>query len=134
MRTNSFPPGFEAQLNNLSIDFDGVLHDDFLGFNDGTCYGLPIPGSIEAVRELSKKYTIVIFTAKAKPDRPLVGGKTGKELVWEWLKKHGIDDCVAEVTSEKPRSFLYIDDNGYRFETWNQTLQYLENNYANKSK
>lgn len=134
MRDNSFPPGFESQLNNLSIDFDGVLHDDCLGFNDGTCYGLPISGSIEAVRDLSKKYTIIIFTAKAKPDRPLVEGKTGKELVWDWLKKYGIDSCVSEVTSEKPRSFLYIDDNGYRFESWDQTLKYLENNYANKSK
>jgi len=131
---NYFPPGFTDDANNLSIDFDGVIHSYHLGFHDGTIYGYPIEGSLEAVRELSKHYRIVIFTAKAKPDRPLVNGKTGTELVWEWLAKHGISDCVAEVTAEKPRSFLYIDDNGYRFKNWETTLNYVKNNYENKSK
>jgi hypothetical protein len=123
--TTPFPPGFENDGNNLSIDFDGVIHTFDRGYHDGTCYGQPIPGSLEAVRKLSKQFRIVIFTAKAKPSRPLVNGKTGTELVWEWLEKYGIADCVAEVTSEKPRSFLYIDDNGYRFENWNDTLQFI---------
>jgi hypothetical protein len=86
------------------------------------------------VRELSKQYRIIIFTAKAKSDRPLINGKTGTELVWEWLAKHGIADCIAEVTAEKPRSFLYIDDNGYRFENWTDTLNYIKTHHADKSK
>jgi hypothetical protein len=126
-----FPPEFANEANNLSIDFDGVIHTFDKGFHDGTCYGDPMPGSLESVKELSKSYRIVIFTAKAKPNRPLVNGKTGTELVWEWLEKHGIADCVAEVTSEKPRSFLYIDDNGYRFENWTDTLSYIKTNYEN---
>lgn len=126
-----FPPEFADEANNLSIDFDGVIHTFDKGFHDGTCYGDPMPGSLESVRELSKHYRIVIFTAKAKPSRPLVNGKTGTELVWEWLEKYGIADCVAEVTSEKPRSFLYIDDNGYRFENWTDTLKYIKTNYEN---
>jgi hypothetical protein len=134
MKSNSFPPGFAGQLNNLSIDFDGVIHDDYLGYHDGTCYGLPIEGSLDALRMLSKQYKIIIFTAKSKKDRPLVNGKTGTELVWEWLKAHGVDDCVAEVTSEKPRSFLYIDDNGYRFLNWKDTLDYVSVNHADKGK
>lgn len=130
---NNFPPGFESEDKNLSIDFDGVIHTFDKGFYDGTCYGEPIPGSIDAIRMLSKKYKIIIFTAKAKPNRPLVNGKTGIELVWDWLHKYGIADCVTEVTAEKPRSFLYIDDNGYRFETWENTLKFLEK-YEDKSK
>jgi hypothetical protein len=122
----SFPPGFEVDNNNLSIDFDGVIHTFDKGFHDGTCYGDPIEGSLDALKFLSEKYRIVIFTAKAKPDRPLVNGKTGAELVWEWLAKHNVAQYVSEVTSEKPRSFLYIDDNAYRFETWNKTLEFLE--------
>jgi len=124
---NHFPPGFESDKNNLAIDFDGVIHTFNKGFHDGTCYGDPIEGSLEAVRELSKKYTIIIFTAKAKPNRPLVNGKTGVELVSEWLDKHGILDCVKEITSEKPRAMLYIDDNGYRFENWNDALKFVNN-------
>jgi len=129
-----FPPGFEDESNNLCIDFDGVIHSAHLGYYDGTIYGYPLAGSLEAIRELSKQYRIIIFTAKAKPSRPLVNGKTGTELVWEWLEKHGIADCIVGVTAEKPRGFLYIDDNGYRFENWDDTLTYVKENHENKSK
>jgi hypothetical protein len=121
-----FPPEFDAELNNLAIDFDGVIHNFDKGFHDGTCYGDPLPGSLEAVRKLSKKYRIVIFTAKAKPNRPLINGKNGIQLIEEWLDKHDILDCVSEITAEKPRAFLYIDDNGYRHTDWESTLNFIK--------
>lgn len=121
------PPGFENELNNIAIDFDGVIHNFDKGWHDGTCYGDPIPGAIEAIKTLSKKYKIIIFTAKAKPNRPLVDGKTGVELVKSWLEKHDILDCVSEITSEKPHAQLYIDDNAYRFIDWGKALKDLEN-------
>tara|TARA_B100000614_G_C14522737_1_gene483314 strand:- start:599 stop:997 length:399 start_codon:yes stop_codon:yes gene_type:complete len=120
------PPGFENELNNVAIDFDGVIHDFDKGWHDGTCYGEPLPGSIEAIKNLSKKYNIIIFTAKAKKNRPLVNGKTGVELVKEWLEKYDLLDYVNEITSEKPRAKIYIDDNGYRFENWVKTLNDIE--------
>jgi hypothetical protein len=120
-----FPPGYENDKNNLAIDFDGVIHNFDKGWHDGTCYGEPIPGSLEAIKNLSKQYKIIIFTAKAKPDRPLVEGKTGTQLVEEWLLKHDILNYVSSITSEKPRAMLYIDDNGYRFENWNDTLSFI---------
>tara|TARA_R100000005_G_scaffold90579_1_gene62116 strand:+ start:168 stop:557 length:390 start_codon:yes stop_codon:yes gene_type:complete len=121
-----FPPGFEEDYKNIAIDFDGVVHTFDKGFHDGTCYGEPIEGSLEAIKQLSKKYNVVIFTAKAKPSRPLVNGKTGSELVYEWLVKHDVMKYVKQITSEKPRSFIYIDDKGYRFENWSDTMKYLE--------
>ena len=124
---NFSPPGFEDQSTVLAIDFDGVLHNAYKGWGDGTCYGDPLPGSIDAIKELSKKYKIIIFTAKAKPDRPLVNGKTGIELVQEWFERHNILEYIDSITSEKPRAELYIDDNGYRFENWNDTLKFVEN-------
>ena len=87
---NFSPPGFEDQSNVLAIDFDGVLHNADKGWGDGTCYGNPLPGSIEAIKALSKKYKIIIFTAKAKADRPLVNGKTGTQLVYEWFEKYDL--------------------------------------------
>lgn len=123
---NRFPPGFEQDNNNIAIDFDGVIHNFDKGYHDGTCYGDPIPGSLEAIKQLSKKYNIIIFTAKAKPNRPLVNGKTGIELVSEWLEKYQIRQCVSEITSEKPRAILYIDDNGYRFSNWNSTMNFIK--------
>jgi ribonucleotide monophosphatase NagD (HAD superfamily) len=121
-----FPPGFDSEVKNIAIDFDGVIHNSDKGFFDGTCYGDPIPGSIEAVAKIAQSFEIIIFTAKAKPNRPLVKGKTGTELVVEWLEKYGIMKYVKEVTSEKPRALLYIDDNGYRFENWQSTLEFME--------
>jgi len=124
---NKFPPGFEKDANNIAIDFDGVIHNFDKGYHDGTCYGDPIPGSLEALKELSTKYRIIIFTAKAKSNRPLVNGKTGVELVSEWLDEHGVLDCVSEITAEKPRAILYIDDNAYRFDNWSSTLNFIDN-------
>lgn len=120
----------ESQV--IAIDFDGFIHSFELGFHDGTIYGTPIPGSIESIKKISKKYKIVIYTAKAKKDRPLINGKTGIELVWEWLKKYDIDQYVQEVTAEKPRAICYIDDKAIRFIDWNQTLNDLLN-FTNES-
>ena len=119
------PLGLEHEINNIAIDFDGVIHNFDKGWHDGTCYGDPLPGSLEAIKELSQTYTIIIFTAKAKPSRPLVNGKTGIELVREWLKQHNVLQYVKDITSEKPRARIYIDDKGYHFRDWGETLEYV---------
>lgn len=107
----------------IAIDFDGVIHSFEHGFHDGTIYGTPILGAKEALEHFAKNYTIILFTAKAKPDRPLINGKTGIELVWEWLKKYNLDSYIYEITAEKPRAICYIDDKGIRFTNWEQTLK-----------
>jgi len=128
MSAKDYPPGFEEDSKNLAIDFDGVIHNFDKGYYDGTCYGEPIEGSLEAIKSLSKKYKIIIFTAKAKPSRPLVNGKTGTELVKEWLENYNVLQYISEITSEKPRSQIYIDDKGYHFQNWNETLDYIRKN------
>ena len=124
--THHVPPGFEDELNNIAIDFDGVIHSFDKGWHDGTCYGEPLTGSLEAIKTLSAKYNIIIFTAKAKKNRPLVNGKTGTQLVQEWLEKYDVMQYINEITSEKPRAKIYIDDNGYRFNSWKNTLRDVE--------
>ena len=109
----------------VAIDFDGVIHKNSKGFYDGTVYDEPIDGSIESIKRLSKKYDVVIFSCKALPDRPLIKEKTGIDLIKEWLGNYDILKCVKEVTWEKPRAFLYIDDKGYRFENWEDTMNFI---------
>ncbi len=116
----------EEEEKTISIDFDGVIHNDHLGWHDGTIYGDPIEGSLESIKILSEEFKLVLFTAKAKPDRPLVNGKTGAELIWEWLDKHGVKNCFAEITAEKPRCLFYIDDKAIRFVDWKKTLSDVE--------
>lgn len=114
--------------NQIAIDFDGVIHKSSKGFYDGSVYDEPIEGAIDSIRKIYEAgYKIVIFTAKAKSDRPLVNDKTGSELVWDWLKKYDMDKYIKEVTSEKPRALYYIDDRGIRFENWNKINEFLFN-------
>ncbi len=121
------PPGMEGQLDNLAIDFDGVVHTFDKGWHDGTCYGEPIEGSLEAIKALSEDWNIIIFSAKVRPDRPLVNGMTGYELVDEWLEKHGVREYVSEITHEKPRAKHYIDDKAIEFtNNWEQIRERLQ--------
>ena len=122
IRKHSYP---DEQIN-LGIDFDGVIHKNSKGFFDGTIYDDPIEGTEEALKKLSDKYTLICYTAKAKPDRMLINGKTGTELVWEWLKKHKFDKYISKVTSEKPRAVAYIDDKTVRFSNWDHCFASLE--------
>lgn len=115
----------DQEQYNVSIDFDGVIHQHF-GVGDGTVSGDIIAGAKEALAKLSEKYRLIIFTAKAKPDRPLVNGKTGTELVWEWLEKHDIAKYIDHITCEKPRAVCYIDDKAIRFESWDQTMGLID--------
>ena len=126
IRKHSYP---DEEIN-LGIDFDGVIHNNDKGFYDGTIYGDPIEGTEDALKTLADKYTLICYTAKAKPDRMLINGKTGTELVWEWLKKHKFDKYISKVTSEKPRAVAYIDDKAIRFSNWDHCLASLESAIA----
>ena len=104
-----------------------MIHKCSKGFYDGTVYDPPVYGAKEALKSLSEKYVIVVYSAKARSDRPLVNGKTGVELIWDWLRVHEMDTYVKEVTAEKPRAVFYIDDKAVRFNgSWSETFQDLE--------
>jgi len=112
--------GFPDELKNIAVDFDGVIHKNSKGFYDGTIYDDPVEGARTSLERLSEDYDVVIFTAKAKPDRGLVNGKTGTQLVWEWLEEHDMAQFVTKVTAEKPRAVQYIDDKGIKFTSWEE--------------
>jgi uncharacterized Ntn-hydrolase superfamily protein len=111
--------------NQIAVDFDGVIHKNSKGFFDGTVYDNPIEGSLDAIKEISKRFDIIIFTAKASKDRPLINGKTGKEHVVDWLKENGFYKYIKDVVVEKPRAVLYIDDKAFRFENWVKTTDFV---------
>ncbi len=116
-------PAYPDTNNTIAVDLDGVIHDNCKGYHDGTCYGDLIEGARPALEMLSNEYRVIIYTTKARSDRPLVNGKTGKELVWEWLNKKGLSDYITDVTAEKPPAKFYIDDKAVRFGNWLATLQ-----------
>lgn len=123
---NDFKKMIEEQHESvIGLDFDGVIHNDSKGYYDGTIYGDLVEGAEEALKYLSSKYTLIIYTCKAKAERPLVNGKTGIELIWEWLKKYKLDIYISDITSEKPRALCYIDDKAIKFESWKQIREML---------
>lgn len=118
------PPGFEHEQKNIAVDFDGVIHTFDKGWYDGTCYGDLIDGAADAIKKLSDKYNVIIFSSKCRPDRPLVNGKTGLELVSEYLEDKGLLDYIDYITYDKPRAEFYIDDKAIRFENnWQEILK-----------
>lgn len=121
---NVFNPSAE-ESRTVSVDFDGVIHKCDRGYCGGIIYGDPIENSLDSIMMLSKKYDVVIHSARARTDKPLVNGKTGKELIWEWLDAHGFSSYIKEVTEIKPRAFIYIDDKAIRFENWKTCLDIL---------
>lgn len=123
IRKHSYPD----ELIQIGIDFDGVIHKNSKGYYDGTIYDEPIEGTFESLKKLSQKYTLILFTTKAKPDRGLINGRNTIDLIWEWLKKYNMDQFISKVTSEKPRAVVYIDDKAIRFNNWIQCLEDLEN-------
>ena len=122
IREHSYP---DEQIN-VGVDFDKVIHKCSNGYYDGTIYDEPVEGAYEALERLSSDYTVIVYTCKAKPDRGLVNGKTGTELVWQWLKDHNMAQFVSKVTAEKPRARFYIDDKAIRFTDWDSTFAMIE--------
>jgi len=122
IREHSYP---DEEIN-VGIDFDGVIHLNSKGYYDGTIYDDPVPGAATALVRLASKYTVIVYSAKARADRGLVNGKTGIELIWEWLQKHKMAQYVSKVTAEKPRARFYVDDKAIRFIDWESTFKTID--------
>ena len=110
----------------LAIDFDNVIHNMTMGYHDGTIYGDEVVGTHEALKILSTKYQLVIWTCKANPMRPLVNEKTGTELILDWLKEKNLEQFITRVTFGKPNAAAYIDDRAIEFFNWESCIQKLK--------
>lgn len=80
-------------------------------------------GIENALKILSERFKIIIFTCKATKIRPLVNNKTGVELIWEWLSKYNLHGYVHDITIEKPQAKYYIDDKAIKFVNWDSCLK-----------
>lgn len=63
----------------------------------------PRPGADGFLAELAENYRVVILTTQPA------------ERVWEWLKEHGLDQYVSDVTDRKPPAVVYVDDRAVCF-------------------
>lgn len=83
----------------ICVDFDGVLNE-YNGYEEGNL-GEPLSASKEFIRQLRKKYKVVILTSRPK------------EQVIDWLNNNGFPSM--EVTDRKIPAVAYIDDRAIQF-------------------
>ena len=113
----------KKNTEQIAIDFDGVIHKSSKSFYDGTIYDEPVEGVKEALKRLSNSYILIVYTCKANPNRPLVNGKTGIELIWEWLEKYNLDSYIEDIVYGKPNAKYYIDDKAITFTSWSEVIE-----------
>jgi hypothetical protein len=97
----------------IAIDFDGVLHRYSRGWQDGKLYDPPMPGSYDALARLAETCNLVVFTTR-QDLTPVI----------YWLNAF-FPGLSIRVTNVKPKAYVYIDDRGLRFTSWQDTLDQL---------
>lgn len=96
----------------ICVDFDGVLNE-YDGYEEGDL-GEPLTGSKEFIKELRKKYKVVILTSRQK------------EQVIDWLNNNGFPSM--KVTNRKVPAVAYIDDRAIQFNgNYEKVISQLKN-------
>lgn len=96
----------------ICVDFDGVLHE-YNGYEEGD-FGEPLTGSKEFIKELRKKYKVVILTSRQK------------EQVIGWLTNNGFPSM--KITNRKIPAVAYIDDRAIQFKgNYKKVISRLKN-------
>ena len=86
----------------ILVDLDGVLNT-YTGNFDKDVIPPIKNGAYEFLKELSKDYTVKIFTTR------------NRLLTSEWVINNGLKDYVDDVTNVKDVSYLLIDDRCINF-------------------
>lgn len=103
----------------ICIDIDGTICD-FRKAGEGYADVRPLPGAVEKLAALrqSGHYLILLTARHMKTTGGNVGlvvARQGKTL-FDWLAMHDVP--YDELWFGKPQADVYIDDNAFRFETW----------------
>ena len=97
-------------MSIISIDFDGVINK--LKESTPGEFGPPVEGALGAVLNfLRDGFEVIIYTARSD-----------LKEVRQWLTEHGFPKII--VTNTKYSSDVYVDDKGYRFSSWDNTVIY----------
>lgn len=97
----------------VCLDFDGVFNT-YNGY-DGDNLGKPRQGIKEFLEQLSKEYSITIFSVRRY------------SKIITWLEDYNLLDYVDNVTSYKLPAVAYVDDRGIRFDgDYNKALAQIK--------
>lgn len=105
----------------ICIDIDGVLAELRRPEQSYTDV-LPVKGATEALHAMrAAGHTIILQTARhmktCSGNVGMVVARQGK-VTLDWLARHDIP--FDEIHFGKPHADVYIDDNAYRFSSWEE--------------
>ena len=105
----------------VCIDLDGVIAELKKG-NETYSDIKPIDMAIEKIKKLKKNgHYIIIYTARhmktCDGNVSKVLAKIGKTTL-DWLERYKVP--YDEIIFGKPWADIYIDDNAFRFKTWDE--------------
>jgi len=103
----------------ICIDLDGVINNLKNSEQDYSEVA-PVKGAVDKIQKLKENgHYIIIFTARhmktCDGNIDLVIEKIGSKTI-DWLSKNNIP--YDEIHFGKPWADIYIDDNGFRFKSW----------------
>jgi len=119
----------------LCIDIDGTICR-FRETGEGYADVTPLPGAVERMKSLKAAgHYLILLTARHMAttggNPGLAVARQGKTL-FDWLARHDIP--YDELWFGKPQADLYIDDNGYRFTSWDDIAADGSNLPVNREK
>lgn len=102
-----------GKTKNISVDFDGVVHEYTTTFTDYLIIpDPPIVGAFSFLMSLQEQgYNVIIQTARAIDDLAV-------QAIRDWFLEWGYSPKLLseiEITKEKPYAFMYIDDRAFHF-------------------
>lgn len=105
----------------ICIDIDGVL-SELRQPNQNYADLEPVAGAAEMLQSMKEAgHTVILFTARhmktCSGNVGMVVARQGK-VTLDWLEKHEIP--FDEIHFGKPHADVYIDDNAYRFTSWQE--------------
>lgn len=118
----------EDSMTTIALDFDGVIHKYSKGWQDGSCYDVPMEGAIEMLTDLLEHYNVCILSTR------------DCQQIEDWLKKYApLLACqilpfhqirwerkgVVGITNRKILAEMYIDDRAVTFTNWKDVKKML---------
>ena len=112
----------------IVFDFDGVIHKGYKGYKDGSIYGEIDFELLDYIKELMKKYYVVISSNRpATQIVEFMNNLNYKDLKFEtYTKNDGLyfeKDNIIGVTNEKAIGIIYVDDRAFK---WKNNLDELK--------